>query len=331
MLAPFGRLSDGTDVAIARLANGRLAASLIPLGATIVNLSIDGRSVVLGFSDLASYEHHSPHFGCIAGRCANRIRDGRFELDGRTVQLTRNAGGRHHIHGGRNGFGRRLWLLESATETTATFVIAGEDGEEGYPGRVTARCRYTLHPDRLTLDVDATTDAPTLVNLAPHSYFDLDRGETILDHRLTIVAEAYVPVDAEGIPTGAVDPVAGTRFDHRLPRPVRDAVAGGVLDHNFALAAAPSSEPRFAARLEGPRSGLALEVWTTEPGLQVYDGNQLAVPVPLADGRRIGRHGGICLESQRFPDAVHHPHFPGAVLRPGEIYHQITEYRLFAP
>lgn len=313
------------------LSAGRFRAAVIPFGAALMDLAVDGRSVVLGFGDPCLYPDHSPHFGSVAGRCANRIRDGRFDLDGRSVALTRNAGGGHHLHGGARGFGSRMWTVTGSDGASVDLALLSEDGDEGYPGRVAARCRYSLNAAGLVIDLAAETDAPTLVNLATHSYFDLDRGASVLDHRLTVAAEAYVETDDQGIPTGAVPPVAGTRFDFRAARRFGDAVAAGPVDHNFALSAAPSAVPRFAARLEGAVSGIVLEVWTTEPGLQVYDGNKLGPAVPLADGRLIGPHGGLCLEPQRFPDAVHHPHFPSAVLRPGEVYRQRTEYRFSRP
>jgi aldose 1-epimerase len=327
---PFGSLADGTEVQEVTIEGGGLSVDVLTLGAVIRHIRVDTpdgpRPVVLGFDRLDHYLDHSPYFGAVAGRCANRTRGGDLPIDGRHFQLDRNEAGRTHLHGGRGGFGARVWSIVDRADDAVTLELVSADGDQGYPGTVIARCRYAATGEgRLTIDLTAVTDAPTAVNLATHSYFDLDRGETILDHVLTIAADAVTPVDEALVPTGAVTPVAGTALDFRTSQPV--GVAGGSLDLNYVLADAPRPEPRFAARLEGAVSGLSLEVWTTEPGLQVYDGNMMAVPVPGADGREVRRNGGICLEPQRWPDAVHHPDFPNVILRPGETYRQRTEYR----
>lgn len=330
-VSTFGRLASGEEVLEIELAGGGLGVAVLNYGAVIRDLrlgtAVGARSVVLGYSRLADYVEHSPYFGAIVGRCANRIAGGSFELDGRTIALDRNEGGRTHLHGGRVGFSARVWDVVAVEPDAVTLKLVSADGDQGYPGTVTVRCRYRVSgPGRLAIDLSAETDAPTIVNLAAHSYFDLDRGDTILDHRLMVPTYAVTPVDEALIPSGAIAAIEGTSLDFRAPRPIRDA--GGALDLNYALAAGPVDTPRLVARLEGPRSGLALEVRSTEPGLQVYDGNQLSGPVVLADGRTPRRNGGVCLEPQRFPDAVHHPNFPSVVLRPGETYRQRTEYRL---
>lgn len=323
----LGRLASGEEVLEIGLAGGGLDVSVLSYGAVIRDLRLDARSVVLGYSRLADYVEHSPYFGAIVGRCANRIAGGSFELEGRRIALERNEGGRTHLHGGRVGFSARVWDVVETSPEAVTLRLVSADGDQGYPGTVTVHCRYSLGgAGRLAIELTAVTDAPTIVNLAAHSYFDLDRGETILDHRLLVPTYAVTPVDRALIPTGAIAPIDGTPLDFRAPRPIRDA--GGSLDLNYALAAGPVATPRLVARLEGPRSGLALEVHSTEPGLQVYDGHMLAGPVALADGRPLRRHAGVCLEPQRFPDAVHHPNFPAVVLRPGETYRQRTEYHL---
>jgi aldose 1-epimerase len=329
-----GRLADGTPVEEIAISAPGLSARVLTFGATLASLVLDTpsgpREVLLGFDRLEDWVAHGAYFGCIAGRCANRIAGGRFELDGRAYELPRNDGGRHHLHGGTLGFGRRVWRVADADGRSATLALTSPDGEEGYPGTVEATCRYTVDESRrLVIELTATTDAPTLVNLAGHGYFALDDGPDVLDHRLTIAAEAHTPADAELIPTGEIRPVAGTRFDFRTERPVRNGPgeAHAGYDDNFVLATAPSAEPRFAARLRSARSGVALDLHTTEPGLQVYDGGFLPVAPPLRGGRPGVRHGGICLEPQRFPDAVHYAGFPGSVLRPGEVYRQRTEYR----
>ncbi|QGZ36028.1 aldose epimerase family protein [Stappia indica] len=328
-VSQFGQLADGTPVERVAIAGGGLSASIMTLGAAITDLRVGGRGVVLGFADLASYLAHSPYFGVIAGRHANRIAGGRFRLDGSDVQLECNEGGRNHLHGGARGFARRLWSLREAGPAHAMLALVSEDGDAGYPGRVEASVRYEIPDagDRLRIVLEAVTDRPTLVNLATHSYFNLDGSPDIGGHLLQIEADAYLPVDGEAIPTGEVRPVAGTPFDFRRLRRI-DAHGGDVAhDHNFCLSAVPTCEPRLVARVIGQESGLAMDVLTSEPGLQFYDGYKLAVPCPGLDGRSYGPRAGLCLEPQRWPDSPNHRHFAGAVLRPGELYRQVTEYR----
>jgi aldose 1-epimerase len=323
----------GDAVELITLTAGGFQARILSLGASIADLIVPvqgiARSVVLGLGNLADYVEKGRHMGAVAGRCANRIADGRFTLDGKAYQLPMNERAVTHLHGGHNGFGRRVWTVEMASETRVVLSIESPDGEEGYPGHVRARCVYSLTPEGvLSIALTADTTAPTLVNLATHSYFNLSGDPDILGHRLTISAEHYTPVDARLIPTGEIAAVAGTGFDFRQPARIgeqRARTATGF-DHNYATAAAPSADPRFVARLESPSGDLALDLWSTEPGVQFYDGQYL----PDAEdfrGRRSAKYAGCCLEPQRFPDAINHPAFPSAVLRPGEIYRQVTEYR----
>lgn len=326
----FGALPDGAPARCIGIARGDLSADIITYGAAIRDLRIGGRSVVLGFDTLDDYLAHSPYFGAIAGRHANRICGGRFRLDGKEHVLERNEAGRHHLHGGAAGFGKRLWSLADHGAAHVELTLVSPDGEGGYPGRVEARCRYEIGADacfRITLS--AETDRATLVNLAAHSYFNLDGTPDILGHDLTIEAEAYLPVTGEAIPTGEIRPVAGTPFDFRTPRAIGAAGGGAATayDHNFCLSPAATADPRSVARLAGPLSGLVMDVLSTEPGLQFYDGYKLAVPCPGLGGRRYGARAGLCLEPQRWPDSPNHEAFAGAVLRPGERYRQVTEYR----
>lgn len=321
----FGAMPDGSPIEAVDIEDGAVSATVITYGASLANLLVSGRTVLLGFADGPTYVAHKAHFGSIAGRCANRIAGGAFMLDERERQLSQNDG-RNHLHGGSVGFGQRNWTIQDSDSRSVTLVLTSADGDQGYPGEVRATCRYAVEGNGLTIELGAETDRATLVNLAAHGYFNLDGSDTILDHRLSIAAESYLPVDGALIPTGEIRPVAGTPFDFRVARPIRNP-EGQTFDHNFVLAMAASPEPRFAARLEGVGSGLAMELWTTEPGVQFYDGNFLPIPQPLRDGRLTRRHGALCLEPQRFPDAVHNPKFPGAVLRPGEVYRQVTQYR----
>jgi len=333
-VAPFGRLADGTPVERVSLSGGGLAVQVLSLGAVIQDLGFETgngpRRCVLGFAGLDDYTAHSPYFGCVAGRHANRIAGGRCVIDGTVYQLSRNEAGRTHLHGGEAGFGRRVWQIRDHGPGHVLLELVSPDGEEGYPGTLTARCCYRITGDgELTIDLAATTDRATIVNLAAHSYFNLDGGADIRDHVLEIPAAHYLPVDAQLIPTGEIAAVDGTPFDFRTPRSLR-APAGHtptVYDHNFVLGGERSMAPRLAARLTGPRSGIRLEVHSTEPGLQLYDGAGLGPPVPGHDGRRYGAHAGLCLEPQNFPDAPNHAGFPDPILRPGESYRQVTTYR----
>lgn len=327
---------DGDDVHLVRLAlpNGA-AATLSTYGAALTDLVVPDAAgkpvrVVLGYDDLDAYRTNPGYLGVTVGRFANRIHGGRFTLDGRDFVLARNENGRTHLHGGDVGYGKRVWRLVAADGRSATFALTSPDGEEGYPGTVEARVTYTLaEPATLAIAFTATTDAPTLLCLTNHSYFALDPDETILGQRLTLDADRYLAADAALFLTGEIAPVAGTPYDFRTARPI----GGATIDHYFVLdrgEAAPDALVR-AARVEARSSGLALECWTTAPGVQVYDANQLAPTDP--PGRRgipYPQHAGLCLETQLFPDAPNRPNFPSAVLRPGEVWRQATEYRFEA-
>lgn len=320
----FGAMPDGSPVERAVLTGGGLTAHILSYGAVVQDLRLDGHDapLVLGFETFAPYLTHSPYFGATAGRYANRIRDGHLELDGTTYKLDTNFLGKHLLHGGARGMGKRLWRFEDVAEDRATLAITLPDGDMGFPGTLDARVTFALLPGG-TFDIrmDAVTDAPTLCNLAHHSYFTLG-GEKIADHHLRIDAESYLPVDDELIPTGEVRPVDGTRFDFRAPAPVGQAKP---LDHNYCLSRERTGL-RPVAWLENPATGLKMELRTTEPGLQVYDATKLNVDLPGLTGAPMGPHAGIAMEPQVWPDANHHDGFPSAVLRPGETYRQHTQY-----
>ncbi len=333
MLRTFGMLDGGETVKEVTLAAGPLEAKVLTFGAILQDLRLHERPLMLSYTTLESrVAARGQHMGAIAGRCANRTNQGRFELDGTAYQVTQNLPDGNHLHGGTNGFGVRNWSIEEAASDTVLLRITAADGEEGYPGNVEAFCRYHLKPNGvLTITLTATTDKPTLVNLAPHGYFNLDGSADILDHRLKIVADSYLPVSSSLIPTGEIKAFEGTPFDFREMRPVRRVLPDGsrvVYDHNFCLADAPHEDLALAAVVEGPHSGVSMEIWTTEPGVQFYDGNGTGgFPGAGLDGRTYGANAGLCLEPQRWPDAANHPDFPGAVLRPGEEYCHVTEYR----
>jgi len=271
-------------------------------------------NVVRGFDSLAGYESAANRYlGCTVGRCANRIAGAGFELDGEVVRLTANEG-RHHLHGGEQGLDQVIWSARPDPEAgSVRFEHVSPDGHEGYPGRLFVAVTYTLTEiDELRLDYEAVTSRATPVNLTHHSYWNL--GVDSADHLLWIGATRFTPTDDELIPTGAIEPVAGTPLDFTRERPIGFGGPGGKpFDHNFVLDRA-HGELTLAARLTDPGSHRSLEVLTTEPGLQLF----------VADG-------AVCLEAQHFPDAVHHPGFPPVILRPGGTYRQQTVYRLISP
>jgi len=325
----FGVLSDGSEVQEIVIADGDLTASIITLGAAIRDLRLAGvdHPLVLGFDRLDDYVNHSPHFGAVAGRCANRIGKGRLVIDGHVYQLPLNERGRVHLHGGARGFGKRLWRVVSQDRRSVTLGITSLDGEEGYPGRVEAFCRYTVEaPGALHMEAEATTSAPTVVNLAQHSYFNLDDSPDILDHEVQIFAEYYTPTDGDNVPTGEILSVAGTDYDLRARRPIRN-VKNGVrftYDINYVVNRSKTGQVSRHAALRSPKNGVTLSVSSTEPGLQFYDGYSMNVPVPGLGGRRYGASAGCCFEAQFFPDSPNHPNFPSAILRPGGTYRQST-------
>jgi aldose 1-epimerase len=329
----FGRMPDGREVRRVAISGGGLTAHVMCWGAVLQDLRLAGHDhpLVLGFEDFAAYPAHSPYFGAIAGRYANRIAGGRFAIDGQSYQVDANFLGRHTLHGGADGFGRRLWRLKETGANFVTLSYQAADGEMGFPGNLQVLCTYALKPGgRFVVELSARTDAPTLCNLAHHSYFNLDDGgrTDALGHRMRIDAGAYLPVDDELIPTGDVLRVDGTGLDFCTARPVRngDGAVHRPYDHNFCLSAA-RGPLRRAAHVQGAHSGVEMEVWTTEPGLQFYDGAGTAREAPGLQGISYGAHAGLCLEPQIWPDAPNRPYFPQALLRPGDVYAQTTEYR----
>ncbi len=297
--------------------------------------------IVLGFDRAESYFGPHPYFGGIIGRYANRIARGRFRLEGREHVLARNDG-ENHLHGGSRGFDRMFWSAEPRRGQGSSLVLrrTSEDGEEGYPGRLDCEVTYTLtEANEFRIDYAATTDRPTIVNLTHHSYFNLRglQGGDVLGHRLFVDADTFLPVDEGLIPIGEARSVTGTPFDFRQSRLVGERIAAGDsqlargkgYDHNFCLSRRGQgpTEPALAARLVEPASGRVMEILTTEPGLQVYAGGALDGTVMGKGGLPYGRHAGLCLETQRFPDSPNQAAFPSARLDPGEPYRSVTVYR----
>jgi aldose 1-epimerase len=314
-------------------------ARVITWGAAVRDLVLLGAAgperVVLGLGTLEDYVRYSPHLGATPGRFANRIRGGQFVLDGVAYQVPKNENNTTSIHGGGQGFGKRAWELSDYDASSVRMTLYSPDGDAGYPGTTEVTCLYRVIGTTLRVELSAVTDHATPINLCHHSYFNLDGRPSILDHELEIAADFYTPVDDLNLPTGEIRCVAGGPFDFRAPRPIRfvQDSARRIYDHNWVLRrdcleVVGSGVPlAFAARLRSPLNGRTLEVWTTEPGLQVYDGHKLDLPVLGHGGVRYGPCSGICLEAQRFPDSPNQPHFPNTILRPGELSRQITEYR----
>ncbi|MCP4317313.1 MAG: galactose mutarotase [Hyphomicrobiales bacterium] len=326
----FGKTEDGTDVSLVEIRGGGLTAKLMSWGATLLDLRLEGHgpSLVLGFPNFADYPAHSPYFGATPGRHANRIAHGQFRLDGKEYQLDRNQNGTHHLHGGSQGIGKRVWTIADRGADFVRFEIIDPDGHMGYPGTCRTACTYRLKEGGvLSVVHEAETDRPTLCNMVHHSYFNLDGGADILDHELMIAADRYLPVDTDQIPVGEVLPVVQTPFDFREMRPVRHAEGDGqfAYDHNYCLSDMRVTK-RAVAQVRSLKSGIAMQVRTGEPGLQFYCGFKIATPVAGLDGQRYGACAGLCLESQIWPDSPNQNGFPSAVLRPGEQLHQATDY-----
>ncbi|TCD15489.1 galactose mutarotase [Oricola cellulosilytica] len=323
-------MASGMPVERIRIRAGGLTAHILTLGAIVQDLRLEGHEdpLVLGFETLENYARHSPYFGAIVGRFANRIANGRFKLDGQTHELSRNNGG-HCLHGGVDGFSSRIWEIEDCGPSHVELALDSLDGDMGFPGALRARCRYELSAGgALGVALSAVTDAPTVCSMAHHSYFNLEDGgaRAATDHEVMISADRYLPVDDALIPLGNPAPVEGTAFDFRTSKRLNARDPAASYDHNFCIGAAAGSE-RLVARLRAPRSGVAMEVITAEPGLQFFTSPELNIPVPGLGGRRYGHHAGVCLETQIWPDSPNRPEYPGAVLRPGDIREQRTVYR----
>ena len=327
-------------MAVHTVSNDELEMRVAERGGTILSLRVPDREgrledVVLGFDTVEEYATDPSKFGALIGRYGNRIAYGRFTLDEQLYTLARNEPP-HHLHGGEAGFDAVAWTVRAAEQGAPGLVLryTSADGEEGYPGTLETEVRYTLEGRRLVVDYRATTDRATPVNLTQHSYFNLgghDAG-AVLDHRLTVAAELFTPVDETLVPTGELRPVDGTPFDFREPTAVGARIDdddgqlryGGGYDPNYVLRA-PVDGLRLAARLHEPVSGRVLEVHTTEPGMQLYTANHLD-GLRGKDGACYGRHAGLALETQHFPDSPNQPRFPSTILRPGETYRSRTVF-----
>jgi aldose 1-epimerase len=326
----FGRTAQGETVERIRLRGGGLCAAILTYGAVIQDLRLDGHQppLVLGFEALEDYLQHSPYFGATPGRYANRIAGGRFSIEGETYQLECNEGGVTHLHGGSDGLACCNWTIDEAGEDFVVLSIRDPHGRAGYPGNLDVTATYRLLPGAgLSVVYRSQADRATPANMCQHSYFNLDGRADVLDHDLMLAADSYLPVDDRLIPTGEQRAVTGTPFDFRAFQPIRRSVDGRQVpyDHNFCLSPVRVAK-RTVGMVRSTHSGIAMELRTTEPGVQFYAGVKLDVPVPGLEGRRYGPFAGFCLETQVWPDGPNQATFPRAVIAPGEVLLQETDY-----
>lgn len=337
----FGKLANGTPVEIYTLTNGQTEARIMDYGAILVSLKTPDRrdevaDIVLGYDSLDGYvSGNKAFFGAIVGRYANRIAHGTFALDGKTYSVPKNDG-ENSLHGGTRGFDKVLWQSKQIADGVELTYVSN-DGDQGYPGTLTAVVRYTLSRNALRIEYSATSDADTVLNITNHSYFNLagqGKGD-ILGHKLKLNASRFTPVDKTLIPTGELAPVASTPFDFRKATAIGQRITavneqlnfGKGYDHNWVLDRNGSALAE-AAEVFDSVSGRVLQVWTTQPGIQFYSGNFLDGTITGKNGNVYGQRSGLCLETQHFPDSPNHPAFPSTVLRKGQRFRSVTEFRL---
>lgn len=331
-------MPDGVEVYLYTLTNVQgLEVSIITYGGAITSLKVPDRNgvlgdIVLGYETLDDYARNPRYLGALIGRHANRIGMGKFSLDGVEYQLPQNNGA-NHLHGGPNGFDKRVWDA-SDDGIVLRLLYLSKDGEENYPGNVTAEVIYKLLENQLSIDYGASTDADTIVNLTNHSYFNLKGEGTILDHELTLNADSFTPVSNDLIPTGEIRSVEATPMDFRKGKVIGSEISEaydqlgftGGYDHNFVLNDYDGTLGS-AGILYEKSTGRELEILTTQPGMQFYSGNFLDGSLVGKKGIAYHKYAGLCLEPQHFPDAPNHSNFPSTVLRPGEEYRQTTAFR----
>lgn len=321
----FGTLPDGQDVTRITLTAHGMTASILSYGATLQDLRLDGvdHPLVLGFPTLAPYLDEGRYFGAIVGRCANRIAGGKLNIDGTSHQLDRNEGGRTMLHGGRDGTGQRNWMIADHGPDHVSLADHLPDGHMGFPGAMLTRVIYRVAPGpTLRISVLATASEATLCNFAQHSYFNLDGGDSVAEHDLTVAANTYLPVDQHLIPLGPAAPVQGTHLDFREPTRLATRLQGPLIDHNLCVGQDNIILPQHVATLQA--GNIAMAISSTMPGLQVYSGDHIRPGATGIGGKPYQQHAGIALESQFWPDAPHHPGYPSAILPLGHVYRQIT-------
>lgn len=345
----FGTLPDGRAVPAVKLSNGHgISATVIGYGATLQSLVMPDRhgapaDVVLGYPMIGEYLSTPQYFGATVGRFANRIARGRYTLDGKAYSAPVNNGP-NSLHGGTKGFDKVLWevvSVKSGPTASVTLRYVSPDGDQGYPGTLTAEATYSLDEhDALTIEYRATTDRPTIVNISNHTYWNLSgegSANGAMGNLVTIPAESFLPTDSTSIPTGEFKPVAGTVFDFRTPHAVgervRDAADpqirfGRGYDHNWVIGRKVTADEHLMARVSDPASGRGFELWSNQPGLQFYSGNFLDATSSGKSGRLYREGDAIVMEPQIFPDTPNHPEFGSGRLAPGETYRNVMTYHL---
>lgn len=327
----FGVLPNGSAVKMFTVKSGGVVARFSDYGARWCGLQMpDGAEVVLGYATLAEYVADDTYSGAVVGRFGNRIAGGKFSIDGKEYQVPLNNG-ENCLHGGPVGFDQMVWGSE-VTADGVEFTLVSPDGDQGYPGTLTVVARYTVTDDAVRVDYSATTDAPTVVNVTNHAYFNLagEGSGLILDHEMMLTGDRYTPTDEALIPTGELATVEGTPFDFQVARRIGDRIDGdhvqlvraGGYDHNWVMGG--NGELKLAAKVTDPASGRTLTVETTEPGIQFYSGNFMN---PGVTAGKYPRRGGLCLESQHYPDSPNKLNWPTTVLRPGEAMKSTTVFR----
>jgi len=337
----FGKTREGTPVRIYTLTNKRgMVATITNYGGRVVSLKVPDKKgamgdVVLGFDSIDGYLNENPYFGALIGRYANRIGHAQFTLDGVLYKVPKNDGD-NSLHGGTRGFDKVIWTPHTRYDGSLELTYISKDGEEGYPGNCKVTVIYRLtDANELKIEYSASTDKDTVVNLTNHSYFNLKGGGDILGHLLTLAADTFTPVDSGLIPTGELKPVAGTPFDFRKATAIGARIEqndeqlklGKGYDHNWVVSRRPGTELSLAARVEEPKSGRVMEVWTTQPGIQFYTGNFLDGTIKGKGGKVYARRSALCLETQHFPDSPNKPKFPPVVLKPGREFKSATVYK----
>ncbi len=343
---PFGKTQDGQQVDLYTLTNKNgMQVAISNFGGTIVSIKVPDKSgniadVVLGYDDVSGYEGGKAYFGGTIGRYANRIGGAKFSLDGKTYKLPANDGP-NTLHAGITGFNKHIWTARDASGPAGQaleLTYLSKDGEEGFPGNLSAKVVFTLtSSNSLKVDYSATTDKDTVINLTNHSYFNLagQGNGDILNHELMMPASRFTPVDATLIPTGELKKVSGTPFDFtkstrigaRIDNDDEQLKLAKGYDHNWVLDAGLTPALHLAARAYDPQTGRVLEVSTTEPGVQFYTGNFLDGTIHGKDGKVYNRRYAFCLETQHFPDSPNHPSFPTTELKPGQKYHTTTVFK----
>jgi aldose 1-epimerase len=338
-----GKMPNGTPIDLYTLKDGKIEIRIMNYGGIVQSILVPDRNgkvadIALGFDTPEEYvtTGNKPYFGAIVGRYANRIAHGRFELGGKTYQITLNDGD-NMLHGGKVGFDKAVWQAKQIEDGVELSHVSA-DGDQGFPGKLTTVVRYTVKSNELKIEYTATTDKNTVLNLTNHSYFNLKGQGTgdVTNHQVEIDAGRYTPVNKDLIPTGQLAPVPGTPFDFQKPHVIGERInedneqlkLGWGYDHNFVLDG--GGKYAEAAEVYEPTTGRVVQVWTDQPGVQFYTGNHLDGTVTGKGGKVYRKRDGLCLETQHFPDSPNHPNFPMTELKPGQTFHSVTVYKFSA-